>query len=396
MRHIPRQTKVLTAGVFLVMIGLTLVAPILPLYAREFGVSRTAAGALISAFAVSRLVFDLLGGVAADRLGARRVMTGGALLLAVSSVGAALAPTYWFLVVTRVLEGFGSAAFATAAMQLIVLTTPKERLGRTMAFFQMGLLGGISVGPIVGGFAAEVGDFATPFWIYAAIGLVLAGLVAWGVEPADVAPRTTAQIMSAARILLRSRAFLALMFVTFAIFVMRAGARITLLPLYGAEELGLSESQIGIAIAMAALVNLVVVNPGGWLVDRVGRRPVLIVGLLATAAAIAAHGYASSFGSLLLLSVGFGLSASLMGIPPPTLAGDLAPPGAEGASVGLYRTAGDVGLIAGPLLMGGIADTGAFGTGFLVAGALLVVAAGVALLIPARRGRIAAPVPSEL
>ncbi len=396
MRHIPRQTKVLTAGVFLVMIGLTLVAPILPLYAREFGVSRTAAGALISAFAVSRLVFDLLGGVAADRLGARRVMTGGALLLAVSSVGAALAPTYWFLVVTRVLEGFGSAAFATAAMQLIVLTTPKERLGRTMAFFQMGLLGGISVGPIVGGFAAEVGDFATPFWIYAAIGLVLAGLVAWGVEPADVAPRTTAQIMSAARILLRSRAFLALMFVTFAIFVMRAGARITLLPLYGAEELGLSESQIGIAIAMAALVNLVVVNPGGWLVDRVGRRPVLIVGLLATAAAIAAHGYASSFGSLLLLSVGFGLSASLMGIPPPTLAGDLAPPGAEGASVGLYRTAGDVGLIAGPLLMGGIADTGAFGTGFLVAGALLVVAAGVALLIPARRGRIAAPLPSEL
>ncbi len=396
MRHIPRQTKVLTAGVFLVMIGLTLVAPILPLYAREFGVSRTAAGALISAFAVSRLVFDLLGGVAADRLGARRVMTGGALLLAVSSVGAALAPTYWFLVVTRVLEGFGSAAFATAAMQLIVLTTPKERLGRTMAFFQMGLLGGISVGPIVGGFAAEVGDFATPFWIYAAIGLVLAGLVAWGVEPADVAPRTTAQIMSAARILLRSRAFLALMFVTFAIFVMRAGARITLLPLYGAEELGLSESQIGIAIAMAALVNLVVVNPGGWLVDRVGRRPVLIVGLLATAAAIAAHGYASSFGSLLLLSVGFGLSASLMGIPPPTLAGDLAPPGAEGASVGLYRTAGDVGLIAGPLLMGGIADTGAFATGFLVAGALLVVAAGVALLIPARRGRIAAPLPSEL
>lgn len=397
MRHISRQTKVLTAGVFLAMIGLTLVAPILPLYAREFGVSRTAAGALISAFAVARLIFDLVGGVASDRVGARRVMTLGALVIAVSSVGAALAPTYWFLLLTRVLEGFGSAAFATAAMQLIVVTTPKERLGRTMAFFQMGLLGGISIGPIVGGFAAELGDFATPFWIYAGIGLVLAGLVAWGVESAPVKARTTAEILGAARTLLRSKAFLALMFVTFAIFVMRAGARITLLPLYGAEELGLSESQIGIVIAVAAIVNVFVVIPGGWLVDRVGRRPVLVVGLVATGFVISAHGFAASLGGLLLLSVAFGLTASLMGIPPPTLAGDLAPAGAEGASVGLYRTAGDVGLIVGPLLMGSIADTGAFELGFIVAGGLLFVAALVASVMIREPNRVpsAPPVPAR-
>ena len=388
MRHISRQTRMLTLGVFLTMTGLTLVAPILPLYAREFGVSRTAAGALISSFAVARLVFDLAGGVAADRFGARRVMIAGASVLSAASVGAALAPNYWLLLVTRVLEGFGSAAFATAAMQLIVVTTPKERLGRTMAFYQTGLLAGISVGPVVGGFAAQVGDFTTPFWLYAAIGLVVALVVAKGVESAEVRPGKSNALVGIARQLLRQPAFVALMFVTFSIFVMRAGARITLLPLYGGEELGLSESRIGIVIAVAAFVNVLVVNPGGWLVDKVGRRPILVLGLLLTAVAIGAHGFVTSFAGLVVVSVGFGLTASLMGIPPPTMAGDLAPPGAEGAAVGLYRTAGDIGLIAGPVLMGSIAEGGAFMEGFLVAGGLLVAAAVVSLAVfdPGRRG----------
>ncbi len=388
MRDVPRETKVLAFGVFLVMTGLTLVAPILPLYAREFGVSRTAAGALISSFAVARLVFDVAGGVAADRFGARRLMIGGALLLAVASVAAALAPNYEVLLLGRVLEGVGSAAFATAAMKLVVVASPKERLGRAMAVYQTGLLAGISVGPVVGGFAAEIGDFTTPFWLYAALGLAVAALVFRYVEEVPTPSRPVGELYRAAGALLRRPAFLALLFVTFAIFVMRAGARITLLPLYGGEELGLGESQIGIIIAVAAAVNLLVVNPGGWLVDRVGRVPVLVVGLLGAAVAIAAHGWVTTFAGFLVLSVGFGLVAALIGIPPPTLAGDLAPPGAEGASVGLYRMAGDVGIVAGPVLMGAIAESGDFRTGFVVAGALLVAAAAAALVI---RGPAAEP-----
>ncbi|MCP4246785.1 MAG: MFS transporter, partial [bacterium] len=124
MKAIPYQTRVLTVGIFLTMTGLTLVAPILPLYAREFGVSRTAAGALISGFAAARLLFDVVGGFASDRVGARKVMLAGAGLLAVASVGAALAPNYPVLLLTRFLEGFGSAAFATSAMKFIIITTP--------------------------------------------------------------------------------------------------------------------------------------------------------------------------------------------------------------------------------------------------------------------------------
>jgi MFS family permease len=380
-----RQTLVLSTGAFIVMLGLSLVVPILPLYAREFGVSRTAAGALVSSFAVARLAFDVAGGVLADRYGARRVMIVGAWVLILSSIGAALAPSYGILVLTRVLEGVGSAAFATSANQLIVVTTPGPVLGRTIAVYQTGILAGISIGPIVGGKAAELGDFRTPFWIYAALGFAVVLLVMRFVEHGEPQGRTMRQVLATARTVLRRPAFLALMFVTLVIFIMRAGARLTLLPLYAGEELGFGETDIGIVIAASAVVNVLVVNPGGWLVDRIGRRPVLVIGLALTAVATAAIGFLDTFASLVVLSAASGVAAALASIPPPTLAGDLAPDGAAGVAVGVYRSAGDVGLIVGPLIVGVAADADAFQTGFVLVGGLLVLAAIVASFIPETR-----------
>jgi len=393
-----RSTRVLTLGVFLTMTGIALVAPILPLYAREFGVSRTAAGVLISSFAVARLLLDPVGGVAVDRLGARRIMVSGGLVLAASSVMAALAPNYGILLVARVLEGFGSAAFAVAAQQTIIVRSPEGRLAREIAFFQTGLLGGVAVGPFIGGRAAELGDFSTPFWIYAFMGLIVA-FIAWRyVEDMEPSGRSSKELWATARATLRTPAFQALLFVAFAVFVMRAGARITLIPLYASEELGLSESQIGDVLAISAVVTVLIVNPAGWLIDKVGRRPILVGGLLATAASVVLYGQASSYGGLIAVSLFFGLAAGTMGIVPPTLAGDLAPEGAEGAAVGMYRMAGDLGLIVGPVLLGSIADRGDFALGFNVSAALLVAAAIVAIAVGGRRprrtkapARIAAP-----
>lgn len=360
------------------MIGLSLVAPILPLYAREFGVSRAAAGGLISSFALARLIFDIFGGPIVDRVGSRRIMVGGALILSVASVFAALAPNYQILLLSRFVEGVGSAAFATAAMHYLIVTTDVAERGRVMARFQMGLVGGITIGPVVGGFASELGDFTTPFWIYAVIGLVIAVVAGRYIRDIPPSGATLRQVYGAAGRLVRRPAYVALMFVSFALFFMRGGVNITLIPLYGAEGIGLGADQIGTVLAGAALMNLLVVNPGGWLVDTVGRKPVLVVGLLVTAPMVALYGWANSYGTLLLVGLGYGLVTSLAALPPPTLAGDLAPPGAAGASVGLYRVAGDLGLVVGPLVLGSIVEDGSFRLGFGVSAALLVAAAVVA------------------
>ena len=382
-----RQTLALTVAIAFVMTGVSLVAPIIPLYALEFGVSYTAAGALITGFALARLMFSLLGGVAGDRYGARRVAVGGALLLTVSSVTAAIAPTYGVLLVSRFVEGMGSAILATTASQYLVQTAPKERLGRTMALYQTGLLTGVAIGPFLGGRLAELGDFRTPFWAYATLGLVVAGLVTIFIEDLPPSGKTLGESFRSAGELLKMPSFRVLLLVAFSLFIMRGGARITLFPLFGGEVVGLSPAQIGDVLSLSAVTNLLIVNPGGQLVDRIGRKPVALWGLVLAGLAVSAYGFFDSYGSLMVVSGLFGLASGLASIPPPTMVGDLAPEGAEGSAVGLYRTSGDLAFIVGPLLMGAIADSGAFSTGFIVSGVLLGVAALAVARIPETRLR---------
>lgn len=367
------------------MSGLSLVAPIIPLYALEFGVSYTAAGALITGFALARLMFSLLGGVAGDRYGARRVAIGGAVLLTVSSITAALAPSYGVLLISRFVEGMGTAILATTASQYLVQTAPKERLGRTMALYQTGILVGVAIGPFIGGRLAEIGDFRTPFWAYSVLGMVVAVIV--GVFITDMPPsgKTLGDSFRATGGLLRMPSFRVLLFVAFTMFIMRGGARVTLFPLFGSEVVGLSPSQIGDVLSVSAVTNLLIVNPGGQLVDRIGRKPVAIVGLILAGLTISAYGFFETYGSLLVVSAFFGLASGLASIPPPTMVGDLAPRGAEGSAVGLYRTSGDLGFIVGPLVMGMVADAGAFSSGFIISGLLLGVAALAVTRIPETR-----------
>ena len=377
----------ITIGILFSMMGLGLVAPVLPIYAREFGVSRTAAGALIAGFAVARLFFDAGGGFIFDKIGIRRVMVLGGVALSLSSVTAALAPNFTVLLLSRFVEGLGSAAFATGAQTLIVKQTQPDRIGRAMAVYQTGLLAGIAIGPIVGGYAAEWGDLTTPFWLYAVVGLIIAG-IAINVPRDPVVSesggrRARLEIAS----LLKSPAFLAVMFMAFALFVMRLGARTTLLPLYGSEEAGLSESDIGLIFGVSALVNLAVVIPAGGILDKAGRRLIAFWGLVLTAATMAAYGYATTLPILLAISVAFGVGSGFASVAAPTIAADLAKPGSEGATISLYRAGGDIGAIIGPLGLGAIAESVGFRLGFWVSAWLLLIAGVVILVAPESGGK---------
>jgi MFS transporter, ACDE family, multidrug resistance protein len=373
-----RRVWVIVVGISLAMMGLTLVAPILPLYAREFGVSRTAAGGLVTAFAVARVIFDGAGGYMTDRLGTRRVMLFGGVLLGASSVLAALAPSYAILVVARFLEGAGSAAFSTAAQSLLVKVTPAARLGRAMALYQVGLLVGVTLGPVVGGFAATIGDLSTPFWIYAGLGFTLVAIVWRGGLP-DAPAATHAPARGQVAALFRKPAYVGVVFIGFALFVMRLGARSTLFPLYTGEVLGLGTAMIGLLLASSSLVNLLVVGMAGTATDRFGRTPVAAAGLMTTGVVMIGFGHTTSLMLLLVLSLVFGLGAAFSSVAVPTMAADLAEPGEEGVAIGVYRGVSDMGAIVGPPLLTSIAEGGNFAAGFWVTGILLFVSAAIAL-----------------
>lgn len=152
------HTYVLAISVMtlIIMMGASVISPVLPLLAQEFGVSYAGAGALVSAFAVGRIPFDFIGGALVDRLSPRVIASGGAAIVTLSAILSACADSFAALLWYRLIGGVGSALFVITAMALLVHTVDPQRMGQAMSFYQSMLLLGVSVSPSVGGVAANL------------------------------------------------------------------------------------------------------------------------------------------------------------------------------------------------------------------------------------------------
>lgn len=404
LRGLPRETFVLAVVAFCVALGFGIVAPAIPLFALEFGVGTTAAGAVVSAFALMRFVSGLAGGRLVDRVGERAALIGGIAVVAVSSLFAGLAVSYPQLLVLRGLGGVGSAVFTIASTSLLLRVAAAAQRGRTQSVYRAGfLLGGI-VGPALGGAVLGI-SLRAPFFLYAAT-LVLAGVagavllprtpgpvpravpdLAPGVAdddgaghavplPAVAEPRTT---LSQA---LASPAYRAALAGNFAVGFSVLGVRSTLVPLLVVQGLELARGWIGAAFLVSALVQAVLLLPAGRAVDTVGRRPTLVAGGLITAASLG--GLAAAVGpvSLLLGMTLFGVGSALLGVAPAAIVGDVVQ-GRGGTAVAVWQMSSDLGSILGPLAAGLLVDRASFAAALVVSAGVVGVCGLLGLTVPA-------------
>ena len=119
----------------MVALGFGVVAPAIPLFARHFGVSKTAASGVISAFAAARLIAAPFSGRLVNAFGERVMLATGIGVVAVSSFLAGLAGDYWQLVVLRGVGGVGSIMFSVSASSLLIRVTPGHLRGRAQGVF---------------------------------------------------------------------------------------------------------------------------------------------------------------------------------------------------------------------------------------------------------------------
>jgi MFS family permease len=240
-----RTLLVLSGVVFLVMTGISIVIPVLPLYGETFGVSNFLIGLLVAALPAARVVTDLPGGTLGDRFGNRRMMMVGLIIVAVSSFLAVIPGqmepnllSFTMLISIRVAEGVGSAFYVTSSLAALAKSAPMEKRGSQMSFYVMALLIGATIGPVIGGGAAAVGGLVAPFVVYGA--LATGGfLVIWRFYPRPVERLEPDKHIdwSAARSLLTNRHFVTVNFGALSAFFIRAGLMNTVLPLYIAQVL---------------------------------------------------------------------------------------------------------------------------------------------------------------
>jgi len=344
---------------FLVLLGLSMVAPILPTYAESFQVSYTLVGFVVSSFAVTRMLLDIPAGLLSRRYDKKLIMITGLVLLSTSSVLAGFAPSYIILIVARMIEGVGSALYVTTATVFLAQISGQEKRGQWMSLYMGMLLLGAIFGPTFGGILAEVYDIRAPFFVYAFI----TGLA---IIPTLVLPKLTnsgkavptlnlKEIFSDMREVLSGPSFLLVTFAIFTLFFLRTGVRSTLVPLFAGNNLELNSSEIGLILTFGAVATSLTMVPMGSLSDRIGRKIPLAICLIMTAAiTLLIH----SATDMVTLSIFITIYGGIIGLSGPSAAyvTDLSPPDKLEISMGLYRMISDFGFVVGPLLLGFVAD----------------------------------------
>lgn len=400
---------ILCATTVVVMMGQGIISPVLPLYAQSFGVGTAMIGLTITVFGVARLVVNLPAGFLSERYGRRLLLFGGPAVTSLGMLGGGLAPTFGWLIATRFVAGAGSAMYMTGAMILLTDITTDENRGRLMSIYQGSLLAGVSMGPAVGGFVAEAFGLDAPFFVVAALA-ALAMVWSFGRMPETVPPRSPSQAGPAggdppppqtARdsvlSLLARPDFLLVCLLSMSIFLTRTGGRLTLLPLVGENRLGMGPAALGAVFTVMTVLNLATLAPAGTMIDKLGRKAVIVPSALVTGAALVLFAVAGEVWLFLLAAVIHGLGTGIVGPAPAAYVADIAPPGMRGVSMGLYRTFGDAGFVIGPVLLGGLADLAGFGFA-LAFDAIVLVSVALLFAVFARETlrRVAAPQPQEV
>ncbi|MGI8947899.1 MAG: MFS transporter [Ornithinimicrobium sp.] len=380
---IPGEIKVLVAAAFVIAIGFGLVAPVLPAYARSFDVGVAAASVVVSAFAFFRLLFAPVGGALVSRLGERPIYLAGLLIVAASSLATAFAQSYWQLLVFRGLGGIGSTMFTVSAMALLVRLAPPTIRGRVSSAYASAFLIGGMVGPVAGGLLASLG-LRVPFIVYAVALVIAAATVALRLSGASLRPEpgTSNNPPMLLREALGHPAYRAALASGFANGWSNFGVRVAVLPQFAVavhDETWVA----GIALAVAAVGTAVTLQVAGRLADRVGRRPLVIGGLVVTALGLGLIGLSGDLLVLLILSAVSGLGAGLVNPGQQATVADIVGSQRSGGTVlASFQMAQDSGAILGPILVGLVADVWGFGWAFALTGAVSLVAVGPWLLAP--------------
>lgn len=379
---IPTPIWILVGSAFVIALGFGIVSPVLPAYARSFDVGVAAASVVVSAFAFFRLVFAPAGGALVTRLGERPVYLAGLLVVAVSSLATAFAQSYGQLLLFRGLGGIGSTMFTISAMALLVRLAPPRLRGRVSSAYASAFLIGGMAGPLLGGLLAGFG-LRAPFVVYAVVLVVAAVVVAVGLGgerlPAPPAGSADRPVMTLAQAW-SSPVYRAALAAGVANGWTNFGVRMAVLPLLAIEVLD-QPWAAGVVLAVSAVGTAVTLQFSGRAADRVGRRPLVMVGLLVLGAAMGLMGLATVPASasvglsvLLLLAVASGVGAGMVNPGQQAAVADvIGQDRNSGRVLSVFQMAQDGGAIVGPILIGLVADTWGFPVAFAVTGGVCLL-----------------------
>ncbi|MCF8566405.1 MFS transporter [Alicyclobacillus tolerans] len=366
---------ILWAANFVVMAGMSLVIPFLPLYIETLGVHHLPdierwSGWVFAAQFVTSFFFQPLWGSFADRRGRKIMLLRAGFGMGVVTAVMGLVGAVWQLLLLRLLNGVFSG-FISMAVSLQASVTPDEHSGRALGTLQTGAIAGSLIGPLAGGALAEAIGFRAVFFLTGGL-LLLASIIVMVFVHED-ASRIQRKVKQRAD----WRALRPLLPVFVASTVTQLGmmsiepiVTVYAKTLYRGAHLAIVA---GLVVAASGMANLLGAPILGRLGDRIGQRKVLILGLTLAAVGYIPQALAPGIGILLLGRVMLGLFIGGMIPSLNVLVKKLAPHEMQATAFGINSSSLFLGNLLGPLLGSTVAAQWGIRSVFYVTMSILLI-----------------------
>jgi DHA1 family multidrug resistance protein-like MFS transporter len=343
--------QALRRAIFLVSLPLGMLGFILPVYGKEIGADAVQIGLFFSMFSLMLVLLRPLVGVGLDRYGRRPFVLVGLAGYAASMLTFALWGQVWGVVVARAVQGIAAACLWIAVDTITSDVAGAERRGH--AFGGMGQVS--NQGAVLGIFIAtailmgglDVGD---P-WLVLFVGYGLAGVAALWVAWRGLPETYSAAPKVERHAICWSRPWIMLLLI--AVITSASGALVGPIVLFFLQDrLGATAAEVGYAYLPAALVGAFLSAPLGSLADRLGRKPLMLLGMSVAAASSFIIPGLSTLATLAILQVVQAACGAASGPARQALVADLTGGDQRGRAYGLYALAGGLGATVGPLVGG--------------------------------------------
>lgn len=413
----PRQLlAVLVASIMLMLLASMMVNAIVPVIARDVGASVPQAVWMISGNLLALAVGVALGGSATDVFGVRRSYLLGMAAFAIGAAVCTIAPNFLTFIVGRVLQGAGEGVLPAVASASVTRLLPPGRRGPALGLVFAGAGIGATSGPVVGGLAAELGGWRTPFGGTLLVALLLilvghrvlpdlrslerrhfdllGGILLTATIGLALLAVTTGQSMGFAAVpvlfscagaifcglllawrvrtveepLFQPRLFVNAGFV--AASAIGFGAQLVnvtsnvLIPLLVSRVGGLSSGEIALVLTPGPLMAVVVSPLAGRLGDRFGPKPLIVTGLTIMLAAMLWLSATAAGDKPMLLAIGvllLGVGFGAVNAPLTDIAARALDHRELGTGIGIYQACYFIGGAVGPALVGPFLDWRAAG-----------------------------------
>ena len=370
-----------TVGIFCFISYNMVRMPALSLFAESLGASPERIGLIVSVSTLTGVLLKLPSGALSDIYGRR-------FLLRIGVVAFGLPPfLYPFitnldaLTALRFVHGFATAIFAPSALATVA-ELYRERRGAALGTYTACTQSGSLLGPFLGGYLIHAAGFSTAFvmaGVFGCIAMVLFYSLHLDVSvPQRKGQGTTvvlAEMWKGFAVVAKNNKVL-ITSMTDAAKMIANGALMAFLPLYGISA-GLNPGEVGSLFTVQAFTSFFSKPIMGRISDRVGRQPLIVLGLFICAGSFVCIPHVSMFPVLLLLSAGFGFGEAVVSSSSSALVADSSEFKTLGAGMGMQGTIMDIGHASGPLLAGLLIANLSYPIAFAIIAGVQLAAASV-------------------